>query len=399
MSEAARPLIAHVIHRMDVGGMENGLVNVINGLPRDRFRHAIVSLTDSTDFAERLERDDVEIVSLGKGPGNDLRLYARLYRTFRRLRPTIVHTRNLAAIEAVAPAALSGVPHRIHGEHGRDVQDPEGRKSKYRWLRRGLSPWVDRFIALSRELHSYLVEGVGIPASKVVRICNGVDTRRFYPGPHGRQSLPPGASVDTSGFVVIGSVTRMQEVKDPVTLARAFTLLVQRGLAPKARLVLVGDGPLKSRVEEVLREGDAYRYAWLAGSRDDIPSLLRSFDVFALSSRVEGISNTILEAMATGLPVVATRVGGNEEIVVDGETGSLVPSGDPEALAGALARVIEDATLRSALGRAARARVEREFTLEGMLYRYQDVYEEVLTGVSAARFEKAEQEAKLRCAE
>jgi sugar transferase (PEP-CTERM/EpsH1 system associated) len=399
MSEPVRPLIAHVIHRMDLGGMENGLVNLINGLPRERFRHAIVSLTDSTDFAERLERDDVEIVSLGKREGNDLRLYARLYHTFRRMRPAIVHTRNLAAIEAVAPAALAGVPHRIHGEHGRDLQDPDGTKRKYRWLRRGLSPWVDRFIALSRELHSYLVETVGVPASKVVRICNGVDARRFHPGPHGRQSLPPGASVDTNGLVIIGSVTRMQEVKDPVTLARAFVLLVQRGLAPKTRLVLVGDGPLKARVEDVLREGDACRYAWLAGSRDDVPSLLRSFDVFALSSRIEGISNTILEAMATGLPVVATPVGGNAELVVEGETGSLVPPGDPVALANALARLVEDPALRTAWGRAARARVESEFTLDGMLYRYQDVYEEVLTGASAAHWEKTEGETKLRCAE
>ncbi len=399
MTDSSRPLIAHVIHRMDLGGMENGLVNLINGLPRERFRHAIVSLTDSTDFAERLERDDVEIVSLGKREGNDPRLYVRLYQTFRRLRPAIVHTRNLAAIEAVAPAALAGVPHRIHGEHGRDVQDPDGTKRKYRWLRRGLSPWVDCFIALSRELHSYLVEGVGVSASKVVRICNGVDARRFHPGPHGRQSLPPGANVDTNGFVIIGSVTRMQEVKDPVTLARAFVLLVHRGLAPKARLVLVGDGPLKARVEDVLREGDAYRYAWLAGSRDDVPSLLRSFDVFALSSRVEGISNTILEAMATGLPVVATQVGGNDELVVEGETGSLVPPGDPVALANGLARLIEDPALRTTQGRAARARVESEFTLDGMLYRYQDVYEEVLTGASAAHWEKTEGETKLRCAE
>ena len=110
MTADARPLIAHVIYKLDVGGMENGLVNLINHLPADRYRHAIVSLTDSTNFASRISRKDVPIVSLAKKPGHDLGLYARLYRAFRDLRPTVVHTRNLATFEAVAPAAAALVP-------------------------------------------------------------------------------------------------------------------------------------------------------------------------------------------------------------------------------------------------------------------------------------------------
>ena len=126
MTRDARPLIAHVIHKLDVGGMENGLVNLINHLPSDRYRHAIVSLTDATDFAQRISRADVPIVSLGKRPGHDLGLHVRLFRAFRGLRPAIVHTRNLATFEAVGAAAAALVPYRVHGEHGRDMQDPEG---------------------------------------------------------------------------------------------------------------------------------------------------------------------------------------------------------------------------------------------------------------------------------
>ena len=394
MTADARPLIAHVIHRLDVGGMENGVVNLINRMPPDRYRHAIVSLTDSTDFAARISRNDVPIVNLGKKPGHDLGLHLRLFRAFRGLRPAIVHTRNLAAVEAVASAAAAMVPYRVHGEHGRDVQDPDGRRRRYRWLRRSLSPLVHRFVALSRELEEYLVESVGVPSSKVVRIVNGVDLEKFRPAAPAREPLPGGAPFDSTGRVVIGSVTRMQEVKDPLTLARAFVRLVQRGFATRVCLVLVGDGPLLGEVRRVLSEADAFRHAWLMGSREEVPSLLRSFDVFALSSRVEGISNTILEAMASGLPVVATRVGGNDELVEQGVTGALVPSRNPEALAEVLARYVEDERLRREQGQAGRERAEREFGLEAMVARYLGVYDGLLAGKPADLRGK-----QLRCVE
>lgn len=382
MTPEGRPLIAHVIHRLDVGGMENGLVNLINRMPGDRYRHAVVSLTDCTRFVERISRDDVPIVTLQKKPGHDLGLHARLYRTFRHLRPAIVHTRNLAAVEAVVSAAAAFVPHRVHGEHGRDVQDPEGRRLRYRWLRRALAPMVDRYVAVSRELERYLLSDVGVPARKVVRITNGVDAERFQP-----------ADCRPEGPVTIGSVTRMQEVKDPLTLARAFVQLLSRGV--DARLVLVGDGPLLPEVRELLRGAESSGRAIFAGSREDVPELLRSFDVFALSSRVEGISNTILEAMATGLPVAATRVGGNAELVEDGVTGTLVPPRDPEALAEALARYVADARLRREHGSRARSKVEKEFGLDGMIARYLGVYDGLLAKGRPADLRGT----KLRCAE
>jgi len=365
MTSDPRPLIAHVIHRLDVGGMENGLVNVINRLPEDRYRHAVVSLTGSSDFAKRIERDDVPIVTLNKKPGHDLGVHLRLYRAFRELRPTIVHTRNLAAVEAVAAAAAARVPFRVHGEHGRDVQDPEGTMRRYRFLRKALSPMIHRFIALSRDLERYLLASVGIPSSKVVRITNGVDLDRFRP-----DERRPGAPV------VIGSVTRMQEVKDPLTLARAFVLLLKRGA--DARLVLVGDGPLLSRVRGQFEDAGVSSRVTLAGRRDDVPRVMRSFDIFCLSSRVEGISNTILEAMASGLPVVATGAGGNAELVENGVTGTLVPPRDPELLADVLARYVDDENLRRTQGLAGRARAEREFGLEGMVARYLGVYDGLL---------------------
>jgi glycosyltransferase involved in cell wall biosynthesis len=172
----------------------------------------------------------------------------------------------------------------------------------------------------------------------------------------------------------------MQPVKDPLNLVRAFLRL--RELAPgergRLRLVLVGDGPLRTEAEVLLAAAGAREQAWLAGARDDVPELLQGLNVFVLPSIAEGISNTILEAMACGLPVVATRVGGNAELVVAGETGQLVPPSDPDALARAMLAYVRAPARAGREGAAGRVRIERRFSLEAMVERYMAVYDEVL---------------------
>jgi hypothetical protein len=153
-----RPLIAHVVFRLDYGGLENGVVNLINGLPEGEFRHAVVALTEATGFRDRIRRADVSVHALGKHPGNDPAMLVRLFRLLRMLRPAIVHTRNLATLEGALLARIAGAPVRIHGEHGWDVHDPEGASRKYRTLRRLLNPAITRFVAVSTELQQWLVE-------------------------------------------------------------------------------------------------------------------------------------------------------------------------------------------------------------------------------------------------
>ena len=150
---AQAPLIVHVVHRFGVGGLENGLVNLINRMPATAWRHAVVSLTDiSETFAKRIERNDVMWVALDKRPGHLVRYYPRLFRLFRELRPAVVHTRNLAALEACVPAWAARVPARVHGEHGWDVHDVGGSKRKYQIIRRAYRPFVHRYVALSRHI-------------------------------------------------------------------------------------------------------------------------------------------------------------------------------------------------------------------------------------------------------
>ena len=373
-----RPLIAHVLYSFDVGGLENGVVNLINHMAPERFRHVVVALAQcAPDFCQRVQRADVEFISLHKPPGHGIKLYPRFYRLCRQLRPAIVHTRNLAALEFAVPAALADVPARVHGEHGWDTSDPGGTQRKYQLLRRAYSPFVNRYVALSGQIESYLTERVGIAASRVERICNGVDTLRFRPA-SARQAVA-GSPFDDPDAVIVGTVGRLQTVKDQLNLVRAVAIARgQGGAGARLRLIIAGDGPQRAEVEAEIAATGIGDITWLAGARSDVPEIMRALDIFALPSQAEGISNTILEAMASGLPVVATDVGGNAELVVEGETGALVPAQDPHAMAQAFLRYTADAALRQSHGAAGRRRVERNFSIDNMVARYTRLYEQLL---------------------
>jgi sugar transferase (PEP-CTERM/EpsH1 system associated) len=366
-----------VVHQLAVGGLENGLVNVINRLERGLYRHAVICMTNYTDFSDRIERGDVEMVALHKQSGKDPAAYYRLLETLRRMKPSIVHTRNLPTLEAQAVAAVAGVKARIHGEHGRDVFDLDGTSRKYNLLRKAIRPLVTHYVAVSADLRDWLTRVVGVHPSRVTRICNGVDTEKFHPRA-GRRIAGPEGFADPDSFVV-GTVGRMAAVKDQTTLVRAFVACVSRSpvAARRMRLVLVGDGPLRAECAELVSAAGLTDRVWMPGERDDVADVLHMLDLFVLPSIAEGISNTILEAMATGLPVVATRVGGTPELV-DQQTGVLVPRSDPEAMAQALASYCDDPRKTACHGRAARRRVEDEFSLTRMVSAYARVYETAL---------------------
>lgn len=371
------PLIVHIIHRLDYGGLENGLVNLINRMPSERYRHAILCLTDYNPvFRRRIQRPGVAVFALHKRAGHDLGLYGRCWSRLWRLRPAIVHTRGLATLEMQWSALLAGVLARVHGEHGWDARAGSEPLRRQR-LRRICNPLVKHYIALSDELAAYLEQVVGAPTPRVTRIGNGVDAERFHPG-QDRSLLPLGFA--PPGTWVIGTVGRLEKVKDQLNLVRAFIRLTES--APDAcqrlRLVLVGEGSLRTELESLLDSAGLRDVAWLPGARDDVPELLRALDLFVLPSQAEGISNTILEAMACGLPVVATAVGGNVELVVDGETGRLVAANNPEALAAAMREFVEHPERMRACGAAGRQRVEERFSMEAMVTAYLKVYDAVL---------------------
>jgi len=375
----APALVVHVVHRFAVGGLENGIVNLINHMPAERWRHAVVAMTEvDASFARRIQRDDVRCVAMHKPPGQGLWLYPRLFRLFRELRPTVVHTRNLGTLEYQVPAWAAGVPGRVHGEHGRDAEDVLVTNRLHIALRRVYRPFVGHQIALGSELLGYLRNKVGVPPEGVTSICNGVDVSRFAPA--AVRAPIAGCPFGGPGLWLAGTVGRMQTVKAQQLLAQAFVVVLQRHpeLRSRLRLVLVGDGPLRAECEAVLVQGGARELAWFAGERSDVPEVMRGLDAFVLPSLVEGISNTILEAMSSGLPVLATDVGGNRDLVEPGVSGEIVPAGDVAALAAGLAACALDPARAAAMGRAGRLAVERRFSLQAMVGAYEGVYDKVL---------------------
>ena len=371
-----RTRIVHVVYSFAIGGLENVIVQLINRLPADQFEHVVLSLTTISDFKNRITQPGVQFIALNKAPGHAIPLYPKLFKLFRQLRPDVLHTCNLAALEVTPLAWLARVPLRVHAEHGWDAHDRNGQNPRYQKLRRPYKPFVSHYVSVSQDLDDYLANAIGVAADKRSLIANGVDTDVFAPALTRQQPLP-GCPFTPDQHWLIGTVGRLQTVKNQPLLARAFVQLIQSHpeAADRMRLVIVGEGPLRADIENILASAGMAYLAWLPGARDDIPAILQSLSCFVLPSQAEGTSCTLQEAMATGLPVVATAVGGTPDLVEEGVTGYLVPSEDVPALAQALWRCYGAPDTQHSFGATARKRAMANFGLETMVKRYRALFQ------------------------
>ena len=374
------PLIAHVIYSLGTGGLENGLVNIINRTPPERYRHVIICLTTAHEFAGRLTAPGVEVLELNKREGQDWGMYWRLLRVLRSLRPDIIHSRNLAALDTQVLGLLLPGVRQVHGEHGRDIYDLDGSNWKYRLLRKCMRPFIDRYIAVSRDLEQWLLESIGVRARRLRQIYNGVDWQKFNPRSGDRPPVLPAEFCPDEPFFVIGTVGRLVEVKDQqlILAAVAGLLEIDSGWRSRLRIVMVGDGPLREELRQQVAARELESMVWLAGDRDDVPSLLQAMDIFVLPSLGEGISNTVLEAMAAGLPVIATDVGGNPELIENGVNGLLVPVGDARALGSGMLSLLQGADIRRAMSARALEGVRSRFDWNRTVDEYLKVYDQLL---------------------
>jgi sugar transferase (PEP-CTERM/EpsH1 system associated) len=383
---AAPPLVLHVIHHLHIGGMENGLVNLINNMPSASYRHAIACVEDYSDFRERITRADVEVFALHRSRIGLWRLRRELFRLCRELRPAIVHSRNQSGLDALLPARLAGVKHCVHGEHGWEATNLYGDAWKPIVLRKLHSPLVSRYVTVSKDLERFLVRRVGVAAARITHICNGVDTGRFAPAVERQRAWLP-AEFRAQALILIGTVGRLQPVKDQATLLRAFSQLVgeQPHLRERLRLLIVGGGPLETDLRSLADSLGIAALTFFTGARDNVADALQALDVFVLPSLNEGISNTLLEAMAAGIPLIASAAGGNVELIEEGLYGRFFATGDVAALSRLLSEYASDGALRQAHGRAARQAAVERFSLTSMVSRYQAVYDQVRGQAEATR--------------
>lgn len=357
--------VVHVVYSFATGGMEKGIATLVQNTSEE-FEHVILCLHSSGE-TERLLPQGTSVIELHKPEGNSLAFLWKLIQTLRSLKPAIIHARNWGATDSIIAARLAGIRTTIQGEHGWLIDDPEGLNAKRLTIRRFLDSWIQEYTCVSQHLKHWLCEVAGVKKT-VTQIYNGVDARRYCSGGRGG-AIRTDLGLSEKTFV-IGIVGRLDPIKDHPTLFRAFNEV--RKLEPDARLLIVGDGPERARLEDLAGEGIIF-----LGNRLDIPEILQALDVFVLPSLNEGISNTILEAMAVGIPVVASRVGGNPELVEHGETGILVPPGDSETIASALLTYLHNPNIRYAHGQYGRKRVVQLFSIEQMVKSYETVYRRV----------------------
>ena len=372
--------IMHIVDHLGKGGLENGLVNLINGLDPDRFEHVVYAIRRLGPNAERLPKDRVRILCQCKQDTDSRFELPVLVRAIRAVRPDVVHSRNWASIESVPAARLAGCA-VVHGEHGLETDAKVKEPRRRIWFRRLAYEVAHQVLSVSHQLKDLHARRTGFDAARITVIHNGVDGRRYFPDPAARVRVRRELGLAAEEFC-IGCVGNLLPVKDHLTMLRA----VERfGGDEGWRLIIVGEGSERPALERFLEGHPAIQErVTLMGTSDRVPELLNAMDVYVLPSVSEGICNSLLEAMSTGLPVIATATGGNPEVVVDGDSGWLFPVGDCGKLAAQLRVLRNRRDLRERLAQEAVCRVRAEFSMESMIRKYAQVYEATGQAASAA---------------
>ena len=353
--------IVHVVLSLDVGGQERLILNLSRSLRDGGHDVHVVSLSPGGNLRE--EFAPIPTHDVARGPGFDPLLVLRLARTLRALAPDVVHTHNAGPLIYAAPAARAALVRVvIHTKHGNNDYNPRAL-----FLARAATQTLSAFVPVSDET-AVIARAKERPRERILTVIpNGIPLAQF-----GRDADAGTLVRDELGIprdaVVVGTVGRLVSEKDYPLLVRAMTPL----LSEKVRLVLVGDGDQRATITGAIAKNIA-PFVTLTGVRRDVPRLLASFDVFAMSSRTEGLPLVVPEAMACGLPVVATAVGGLPGIV-PAPVGVLVPHGDASALTAAIAPLVADGEMRKKMGEAARKYAHDRFSLDRMTQEYLSLY-------------------------
>jgi sugar transferase (PEP-CTERM/EpsH1 system associated) len=368
-SVAGKHHVMHLVESLEVGGMENGVVNLANLIDKERFKLSVCCLSHPGSLSQKLDPAEVAVFSLNWKGGVSPALFFQLARHFRDAEVQVVHTHGwLTLLYGSVAALLARVPVLINGEHGTFHLDNFRRRATYR----ALSFLVHRYVAVSFSLEQKLRRIIAHGRERILCIPNGVDVQRFSPRSEAEVAALRSSLGLPAGALVIGSVGRLEPVKNYQMLLRVFARLSLEEAT--LQCVLVGDGSLREALAGLARELGVADRVHFTGKVDQPHQAMHLLDLFVSSSLSEGMSNTILEAMACGMPVVATEVGDSGHLVREGETGFLVPSEDAPGLEHAIKKVLSNAVLRREMGTRARASAVESYGISRMIDRYQELY-------------------------
>jgi sugar transferase (PEP-CTERM/EpsH1 system associated) len=369
-SQLDRIAVGHVIYAFHDGGMERGLLNLINYGDRDHFHHVILCLTEAGAFAKLLESPSCTVVELHKRAGNDWRLPWRIAQVSRQHKLVVLHARGWPTlVETAIAARLAKVSATVYGFHGKTFEELQGIGLKRQWAQKAVIRSYRSIVTLNNPMRSDLARETGLPENRIQIIPNGVDVDAFRPYPE-RARIRARFDLPVDRFI-IGNVARLDAVKNHEVVFRALACLPKPCVRPY--FVIVGEGshrlPLARQIQTLGVASDVR----LFGYSDRIPELLNCMDLYVQSSFYEGFSNTILEAMACGLPILAGNVGGTSDLVASGREGFLFEPKDHDSLASLITRLQRDRLLLLDMGRRARERTVN-FSVEKTVSLYESLY-------------------------
>ncbi|HTP67874.1 MAG TPA: glycosyltransferase [Dongiaceae bacterium] len=364
--------ILHVVPRLGLGGTERTLLRVIRELGDREFQHSICAVRGVDEAFLREAGLRLPIFSAGTpDPGFQFPLF-RLARIMRQVRPNIVHSRNFGALDAVLAARLARVPFAIHSEHGYELEILRGLPLRRRLMYRAIYPAANYLFTVTEDLRDFHARQSWVSSTKFHIVRNGINIETFSNhrelgrGFRERFNIP-------EDRLVVGSVGRIVPIKGYGTLLEGAELALAKG--PNLHVLLVGSGPELTNLKAYVRSSRVLNgRATFVDATPHVAEALNAMDIFVLPSFSEGMSNTVLEAMATERPVLLTSTGGNVELVQEGVQGFFFSPGDAAGLAELIVRLASDLSRREVMGLAGRQQVEVRFSLSQMIATYRDLY-------------------------
>ena len=368
-----KPKLCFIIWALEAGGGEKQLVHLVKNIPREKYSVIVVCLTRKGVWSEEVEENEIRVISFNKRVGFDPLILPRLYAFLVREKPDLVNTYLWTAdLWGRLAAILAGVRCIVVTEENVDVW----KKWYHKIIDYFLFKWTDLVICVSHEVYKFYNEVCRVPSNKLKVIPNAVDLAPFD-SIRKNKGIRKELGLSPSDFVFV-CVARFHPQKAHDVLIEAVYKLSRESNC-NFKLLLIGKGELRSKIEKQVREFNLADRIFFLGWRDDLPEILVECDAFVLSSDYEGLPLTILEAMAAQLPIISTDVGGNAQVVINGENGFLVPPRDPSALAKMMKKIQKNRKLAKRMGAKGRAMVENEYTIQKVTQRTLKEFEKCLS--------------------